>query len=74
MKLGLGYHAVATETAHEARSGTPTTMALTGIAIWAIQQYLINPAPVPVVVAMWTLIPAVVSWVATHITIRKITL
>lgn len=72
MKIGFGYHAVGTETANEARSGTSTTMALTGLAIWSIQQYLINPAPVPVVVAMWTLIPAAVSWVATHITIKKI--
>jgi len=74
VKVGFGYHAVPAETASESKSGTPTTMALTGLAIWSIQQYLINPAPVPVVVAMWTLIPASVSWVATHITIRRITL
>jgi hypothetical protein len=74
MKIGFGYRTAETETAHEARSGTPTTMALTGLSIWVVQQYLINPAPMPVVIAMWTLIPAAVSWVATHITVKKITL
>lgn len=74
MKLGLGYHAVAAETAGEAKSGTPQILALTGLAIWSIQNYLINPTPVPVSVAMWTIIPAVISWIATHVTVKKITI
>lgn len=74
MKLAFGYHAVPAETIHEAKSGTPQIMALTGVSIWAVQRYLINPTPMPVQVAMWVLIPAIVSWVATHVTVKRITI
>ena len=72
--IGFGYHVTTADTAREAKSGTPQILAITGLAIWAIQTYLINPAPMAVVVAMWTLIPALVGWLSTHVTVRKITI
>jgi len=66
---------VVAESADEARQGTAPILALTGLVIWCIQQYIFNGnTPLPVSAAMWVLIPTTVGWISTHVAFRKVTL
>lgn len=69
------WHVVVANSADEARQGTAPILAITGLAIWCIQQYVFNGnTPLPVSAAMWTLIPTLVGWLSTHVAFRKVTL
>lgn len=66
---------VVARSAEEARQGTAPVLAVTGLIIWCVQTYILHgTAPMPVSVAMWTLIPTGIGWLATHVAFRKVTL
>ena len=63
------------KSAGEARQGTAPILAATGLVIWCIQNYAFhNQMPLPVSAAMWTLVPTIIGYLSTHVTVKKVTL
>jgi hypothetical protein len=69
------WHLVVAKSASEARQGTAPLLAATGLIIWLIENYAFhNNMPLPVSAALWTLVPAAIGYLGTHVTVKKVTL
>lgn len=63
------------DSAGEARQGVGPLLAATGLIIWAISNWGFHgDMPVAVSGALYTIVPAVIGYLATHITFKKVTL
>jgi hypothetical protein len=69
------YRVVTAKTADEAQAGNAPLLAVTGLVIWAITYYVFdNNIPSAVSVGLYVIVPAAISWIATHVTVKKVTL
>lgn len=71
----MGYRLAMADSATEARQGIAPLLALTNLIIWAVNTYVFHgSAPVAVSGALYIIVPAVIGYLATHVTIKKVTL
>lgn len=70
-----GYRLAVADSATEARQGLAPLLAATGLIIWCISYFgFHNNMPLAVSGALYTIIPSVIGYLATHITLKKVTL
>jgi hypothetical protein len=70
-----GYRFVKAEDAGEARQGLGPLLAATGLIIWCVSYFgFHNNMPLAVSGALYTIIPSVIGYLATHVTFKKVTL
>lgn len=70
-----GYRLAMADSATEARQGLAPLLALTNLIIWLVNTYLFHGnAPVVVSGALYIIVPAVIGYLATHVTFKKVTL
>lgn len=69
------YHLAMADSAGEARQGIAPLLAATGLVIWSISYFgFHNNMPLAVSGALYTIIPSLIGWLASHVTVRKVTL
>jgi hypothetical protein len=74
MRLPWSLHVHTATTASQSRQGVAPTLAFTGLVCWLVQTYLVHPIPAQVSAAIYTLTPATIGWLVSHVTISKVTL
>lgn len=71
----MGYRLAIAESASEARQGLGPLLAATGLIIWCISYFgFHNAMPLAVSGALYTIVPAAIGWIASHVTFKKVTL
>lgn len=70
-----GYRLTLADSASEARQGVGPILAATSLIIWCIGRFAFgNNMPTSVSIALYTIVPAAIGWLATHVTFKKVTL
>jgi hypothetical protein len=70
-----GWRFVVAKSADEARSGTAYVIAVTSLIVWAVQYFGFHGnMPGAVSAALYVVIPTTMGYLATHVTVKKVTL